>query len=172
MQTFKGEVRKFETGLWSFHIIVPQEIYDVLTSDGKKRIICHLEDNPSFHAGFMPDGKGQWFIKLNKEKMIAFNLELGQEVKVKLEKDLSKYGMAVPEEFMAVLESDEEGAHYFEALTDGKKRSLIYASSTVKDPDKRITRALVILDHLKANEGLLDFKALNEAFKSKNNKFS
>ncbi|NNE27178.1 MAG: DUF1905 domain-containing protein [Saprospiraceae bacterium] len=165
--TFKGEVRKFEQGLWSYHIIVPMKIYDQLTSDGKKRVLCTIEDNETFHAGFMPDGKGNYFIKLNKERMLNYALSLGEMVEVKLEKDHSKYGMAMPEEFQAVLDSDFEGANYFEALTDGKKRSLIYAVDSVKNGDKRISKALTILDHLKANAGKLDFRALNQAFKDR-----
>ena len=165
---FKARILKFETGLWSFHIIVPQEVYNAMTMDGKKRVMCRIEGNEQFHAGFMPDGKGNYFIKLNKEKMKSFQLNLGQEVDVYLEKDTSKYGMAMPEEFNVVLAQDIEGAEFFESLTDGKKRTLIYMVSLVKNSDKRITKTLIILDHLKANAGKLDFKALNEAFKEGN----
>ncbi|MBT8190995.1 MAG: YdeI/OmpD-associated family protein [Bacteroidia bacterium] len=166
--SFKGEISKFETGLWSFHIIVPQDIVVELTRDCKKRVMCRINEYESFHAGFMPDGKGNSFIKLNKERMKNFQLELGMEVNVILEKDHSKYGMAMPEEFEEVLGQDIDGASFFEKLTDGKKRSLIYAVSIVKNSDKRITKALIILDHLKANAGKLDFRALNQAFKEGN----
>ena len=130
-------------------------------------MLCTIGNNETFHAGFMPDGNGNYFIKLNKERMIGYKLTLGEMVDVHLEKDNSKYGMAMPEEFKAVLESDFDGATYFEALTDGKKRSLIYSVSTVKNTDKRITKALTILDHLKANRGKLDFRELNQAFKER-----
>ncbi len=169
MAKFNGRISKFETGLWSYHIIVPQSIVDELISDGKKRVLCTINKNEAFHAEFMPDGKGNSFIKLNKEEMQNFDMELGQDVLVNLEKDNSKYGMAISDEFVAVLEQDEEGAQYFENLTDGKKRNLIYAVSVVKNSDKRITKVLIILDHLKDNEGKLDFKELIEAFKTKNN---
>lgn len=166
--SFDGIISKFETGLWSFHIIVPHHIYEEMTRDGKKRVMCQIEGNDAFHAGFMPDGKGNYFIKLNKEKMKSFMLEPGMKVVVQLEKDNSKYGMAMPEEFEEVLGQDLDGAKHFENLTDGKKRSLIYAVSIVKNSDKRITKSLIILDHLVANAGKLDFRALNEAFKARN----
>ena len=168
---FVAIVDKFSEGLWSFHVIVPKEIVNALTQDGKKRVMCSIGNHEAFHAGFMPDGKGNDFIKLNKERMISFGLEVGMEVKVTLEKDISKYGMAMPEEFAEVLETDEVGAGFFEQLTAGKKRSLIYAVSMVKNSDGRITKALIILDHLIANGGKLDFRELNEAFKLKNRKF-
>jgi len=79
--------------------------------------------------------------------------------------------MAMPEEFEEVLSSDSDGQQYFEKLTDGKKRALIHIVSTVKNADLKISKALTILDHLNANEGKLDFKALNEAFKVANRKY-
>lgn len=166
VKVFKGSVEKFESGLWSYHIIVPNKIYDSLTKTGNKRILCTINEHPYFHAGFMPNGKGQWFIKLNKEKMKNFQLTIGQTVSVKLEPDNSKYGMRLPEEFDAVLLQDINGAQYFEKLTPGKQRSLIYLIEKVKNTDKRISKSLTILNHLTANNGKLDFKALNEAFKN------
>ena len=119
----------------------------------------------------MPKGDGDYFIMLNKKRMKAFGLELGQEVSITLEKDTSKYGMKMPGEFEEVLSTDEDGQSYFEQLTDGKKRNLIHIVATVKNPDLRITKSLIILDHLKANKGKIDFKLLNEAMKLKNRKY-
>lgn len=168
MQKFKAQVSKFEKGLWSYHIIVPQKIYDSLTKKGNKRIMCSINKLEQFHAGFMPDGNGNWFIKLNKEKMKAFDLSVGELVSVEVESDTSKYGMALPKEFEEVLNQDVEGSAYFEKLTEGKKRSLIYLIAKVKNTDKKITKSLIILDHLTANAGKLDFKLLNVAFKEDN----
>ena len=166
-QVFKAQVNKFEKGLWSYHIMVPEQIYNYYEELKIKRIMCQIDEYEPFHAGFMPDGNGQWFIKLNKDKMKRFELNVLQEIEVKLEEDTSKYGMEIPEEFEAVLESDFEGASFFEKLTPGKRRSLIYMISTIKSSDIKITKTLIILDHLKANNGKLDYKLLNEAFKLK-----
>lgn len=133
--------------------------------------MCKINDYPPFHAGLQPDGNGNRFVMLNKQKMKSFKLNIGEEVVVDISKDKSKYGMEMPKEFAEVLATDPEGEAYFEALTDGKKRSLIYAVASVKNTDTRITKALIILDHLTANNGLLDNKALYEAFKLKNRRF-
>jgi hypothetical protein len=170
MKKFKAPVLKFVTGLWSYGIIVPQEPYDLLTKEGNKRILCSINKHNLFHAGFMPDGNGKWFIKLNKEKIKNFKLEVGEIVSVEIKSDTSKYGMELPREFEEVLIQDIEGSNYFEKLTDGKKRSLIFLIAKVKNTDKKITKSLIILDHLKANSGELDFKLLNVAFKE-NNRF-
>jgi len=159
------KIQKFEKGLWSYHMLLPDEIADTFINAGTKRLMCQIEDHSAFHAGLMPDGDGRWFIKLNKEKMKKMDLSLGQEVRVRLTKDESKYGMSMPAVFEELLYQDPEGADYFEALSPGKKRTLIYMVSSVKSEEKRIGKAIVILDHLKVNKGKLDFKMLNAAMK-------
>jgi len=168
---FDTEIAKFEEGLYMLHIKVPDKVFKKMSADGKKRVICQIDDNEPFHGGFMPDGNGSYFIMLSKPKLKKYKLTLGQKVKVVLEKDNTKYGMKVPEEFEEVLGSDPEGETFFEKLTDGKKRSLIHLVATVKSSDIKISKSLTILDHLKANEGKLDFKMLNEAFKVANRKY-
>lgn len=155
------------------HIIVPKEIRDKFRVEGKSaiRVLCTVNDNDYFHAGLMPKGDGDYFIIMKKARMKAFGLEIGQEIKVQLEVDTSKYGMRMPEEFEEVLGSDPEGEERFEQLTDGKKRNLIHMVATVKNTDLRITKSLIILDHLKTNEGKLDHKLLLEAMKPKNRKY-
>lgn len=168
MHHFRTELRKFEDNLWTYHFLVPQELVDSLTADGNKRVICTLNDHEAFHAGLMPDGKGNTFIKLNKQRMKEFALHVGQPLDICLEKDESKYGMFMPEEFEELLYQDPEGEAYFEALTPGKKRSLIYIVDKVKSENIRLRKALVILQHLKQNRGTLDFRQLNEDLKNSN----
>jgi len=158
-------IRKFEEGLWSYHLLIPQDIVDALTQDGKKRVMCRIDDNEAFHAGFMPDGKSNWFVKLNKERMKSYSLQLAQKVDVILYKDESKYGMEMPEELGELLFQDPEGEHFFESLTDGKKRSLIYIVAKPISSDIKLRKALIILQHLKLNKGKLDYKTLNKSLK-------
>lgn len=168
---FKTTVGTLDSNVYNFHLVVPAKIYDQLTKDGKKRVLCTVNDNDYFHAGLMPKGDGDYFIMLNKTRMKQFDLGAGQEVDIVLEKDTSKYGMKMPPEFEEVLGTDLKGLEWFEKLTEGKKRNLIHIVASVKNPDIRITKALIILDHLKANSGTIDFKLLNEAMKLKNRKY-
>jgi hypothetical protein len=168
---FKGTVECHQGKVYYNHVKVPDDIYEKVTQDGQKRILCHINDHDYFHAGLLPTGDGTYYIILSKARMKEFNIELGQSIDVKIEKDKSKYGMKMPPEFEEVLETDEEGLKHFENLTDGKKRNLIHLIAMTKNTDIRITKALTILDHLKANEGALDFKLLNEALKVSNRKY-
>jgi len=170
-QKFKSHIGTLDSNVYNVHIHVPSDIYGKMTKDGNKRVLCTVDKNEYFHAGLMPKGDGNFFIMLNKSRMKKFKLEIGQEINVTLEKDTSKYGMKMPPEFDEVLGSDAEGSQLFEQLTDGKKRNLIHLVAITKNTDLRITKALIMLDHLKANNGKLDHKMLNEAMKPENRKY-
>jgi len=169
--SFKAVIADKVNSVYSRHLIVPQKTYEALTSDGVKRVLCYIDNHPYFHAGMMPMGDGNQFILLSKPRLKEMGLDIGMEINVKLEKDTSKYGMYVPEEFEEVLHSDGEGLACFEKLTDGKKRNLIHMVASTKSPDLRITKALIIIDHIKANEGKIDFKELQIAMKPENRKY-
>ncbi len=161
----KATYGKFREGLYLRHFKIPNELVAKLSKDGKKRILCTVEDHPYFHCAMMPDGQGGFFIMLNKEKEKNFDLVIGEDYNLKLEKDNSKYGMYVPEELEELLYQDPEGEAVFETLTDGKKRNLIHLAAKPKKSETRLEKSVVILEYLKSVNGKLDFKELNQAFK-------
>ena len=164
--SFEGIVEKFEDSLWSFHIKVPEVIYKDFAIKKIKRVLLQINGLDKLHAGFMPQGNGKYFLKLSKDNMKKYELALGQTVQVKVEEDTSKYGMPISEEMKELLDLDPEGEAYFHKLTPGKIRTLLHMVNTLKSSDKRIEKSVIILEHLKANNGKLDFKALNQAFKN------
>jgi len=92
-------------------------------------------------------------------------LNVGDSLAVIVEEDTSKYGVPMPEEMEELLLQDPEGEAVFHALTAGKIRSLLFKVNGFKSVDKRIEKSIIILEHLKANDGKLDWKMLNEAWK-------
>jgi len=166
MQTFTTKLARFNSDLWHFHILVPDEVVASFDFRGKaKRVVCTVNKKETFHCAFMPAGKGQYFINLNKEVRKKLNLEEGDNVDASVILDTSKYGMPIAEEFEVALAQDTEAETIFEALTDGKKRTLLHLVNKVKNSDPRIKKALVIMEHLKLTQGKLDFKLLNQQFK-------
>jgi len=117
----------------------------------------------------MPSGT-EYFILVNKAIRDELGLSLGKRVNLELAKDQSKYGMDIPDSFQALLEQDPEGKGYFESLSMGKQRSLIYIVAKVKSLDSQINKGLAILEHLRDSCGKLDFKVLNERIKYYNNR--
>jgi Bacteriocin-protection, YdeI or OmpD-Associated/Domain of unknown function (DUF1905) len=123
-------------------------------ADGSRRVVCILNEAMTLHAAIMPHGK-DWVISMNKPNLKKLGLKVGSPVQVSMSQDNSEFGFPMPEEFREVLDQDAEAKAYFDALTAGKKRSLIHIVNGVKNVDKRIERALMIVERLKDNKGII-----------------
>ena len=142
----------FETYLHSGHtFVVPHDIAHSFLDNGFKRVIVTIffeSRSVSFHAAIQKFNNLYHitFNKANQKKMKIFPSDY---FTVELTEDTSKYGVEMPEEFEAVLQSDPEAFEIFESLTDGKKRSLIYFILKIKSTQNRINKALIITENLK-----------------------
>ena len=148
--------------------VVPSDVIEQIKSLENKRFIVLLNGKEEYPGTPVPIEQNLYIILINKARAKKLKLEVGQDVHIKLTPDESKYGMPIPPEFQEVLDEDPEGKEMLEALTPGKIRSLIYLVSKVKNPDKRIEKSVIILEHLRINNGKLDNKMLNQAFKEYN----
>jgi hypothetical protein len=164
---FEARLDNFNTKLWSYHIKVPSRIAKHFLEQGDKRVICRLNRDHTFQCAIMPAGDDVFFININKKIRDQLKLKEGQKIQVYLEKDTSTYGLPFPEELKAVLDQDPEGNRLFHQLTPGKQRNMIYGVSQVKNTDRRIQRALIMIEHLRQNGGKLDFRKLYQELKVK-----
>ncbi len=164
--TFQTVISKFEDSLWGFHVKIPDDIYTSFAAQKIKRVLMQIDDSEQLHSGFMPEGNGKYFLMLSKEVMKKFQLALNQSVEVFIVEDTTRYGMPISDEMKELLELDPDGEAFFHKLTPGKIRSLLHFVNKYKSSDKRIEKSVIILEHLKANEGKLDWKSLHEAFKN------
>ena len=164
---FKATVENFNTRLWTYHIKVPPQVVKAFVAKGNKRVVCTLNDTLEMQCAIMPAGDDIWFINLNKKVRDQLKLKEGSKVNVSLVKDDSEFGMPFPEELQECMEQDPEGKKLFFNLPPGRQRNIIYAVNQVKDTDLRIRRSMIMIDHLKNNNGKIDFKKLfNELKKS------
>jgi uncharacterized protein DUF1905/bacteriocin resistance YdeI/OmpD-like protein len=164
--SFSARLDKFDGNLWYFHIMVPGEIAQQFVKGTDRRVLCMLNGSETFQAGLMPNGGGGYFININKKIREKLDLKLGSEVHAALEKDTSDYGLPMPEELAELLKLDDEGNTLFHSLTPGKQRTLLYIIATPKNVDIRIRRAICVVDHLKENNGKIDYKLLNVSLKN------
>lgn len=160
-----AQLDRFDSALWHFHIAVPETVASSFIQGKNRRVICII-NGVSFHCALMPDGKGDYFINVNKTLRDRLKLKLGDEVHYSLSPDDSEYGLPMPEELQELLQQDVEGSTVFHALTPGKQRTLIYMVITPKSTDIRLRKALCILEHLKATGGKINYRQLNELFKN------
>lgn len=151
--SFKTKLAKFspESG-WHFMQVTKKVADGFNFEKGSRRVVCTLNDAETFQCALMPYA-GDFFIMVNKRIRARLQIEQGDTVAVMLEKDESRYGLPMPEEFREVLNQDPDGDRMFHALTAGKQRSLLYYVGKVKDIDKRIHACLIIVEHLRENEG-------------------
>lgn len=165
MKTHTAKIYNFYHEVWHQHIKVPMEAVEPFLDMKAKRVICTLFGETRFHCALMPDGKGGFFINLNKELRKKYNLDIGDEVSFTLERDESQYGMEMPEELGELLAQDDEGSALFHALTPGKQRSLIFLVAKPKTSHTRLRKALGIINYLKSAGGQLDYKELHAFLK-------
>lgn len=171
MVAFMATVGRFQeeslASLWQYHLEIPPEIAQPFLG-GDRRVICTLPNGEVVHCALMPRGDNRWYIFLNKKLRAQLQANEGDLLSIELQKDESKYGLPVPEELQVLWDQDPEGFAIFESLSPGKQRTLIYWTGTVKNPDKRLTRALVMMNHVKTTKGNIDFKQMNAALKLAN----
>jgi len=157
----------FETCLTSNHsFMVPEKIIMSFLNKGHKRVIVKISfkrQEVNFHAA-LQKFHGNYYINFNKQNQKKIGLFPSDYFKIQLFEDHSKYGVEMPEELEAVLQSDPKAFGIFESLTDGKKRSLIYYILKIKKPQTRIDKALVITENLKL--GIRDHKELIKKIKT------
>jgi hypothetical protein len=169
--SFSSYLDNFNSELWGHHFKVPKEIAETFIVDNNRRIIAEINGMVRFNCALMPYGE-VFYILVNKDTRKKLSLVEGDMAEISITKDTSEYGMDMPDEFLVVMQADELAWQYFEALTMGKKRSLLYLVGKVKNIDSRINKSLAIALHLKENGGLLDFKMLGEVMKRFNGRIN
>lgn len=162
---FKTELIQSTTGSGWHFLLVEKKIEQKFGFESKfRRVVCSINGGESFQCALMPWGE-IFYIIVNKQKREAIGIVAGDMVSVELIKDESKYGLPMPPEFREVLDQDPEGDQLFHGLTAGKQRSILYLLAKPKDIDVRIHYALLIVEHLKDNDGRIIDSKLYEDLK-------
>ena len=132
--------------------------------EGSRRVVCTINNGEAFQCALLPSD-GDFVIVVNKTKRDKLGIVNGDKLSVELKADTSKYGLPMPEEFEEVLNQDPDGDRLFHSLTAGKQRSILYLVGKVKDVDRRIHTALIVMEHLKKNDGKIVGDQLQEELK-------
>jgi len=159
---FNSLLEESTNKLWGCHFAVPQAVANALIGAGdSKRMVCVLNEKIEYQCALLPRGDGSFVVTVNKKIQSKLGLKIGSKVSVSLRKDESEYGLPMPEELAELLAQDDAGNRLFHALTPGKIRTLLYMVGQPKKSEIRLHRALVIVEHLKKNQGKIDYKQLN-----------
>lgn len=170
--SFDSNIIRFEHNVWDLHFLVPEEVWEYFIKEqDTRRVVCSFNGKVIKHCALMPDGSGQYCVNINKEERKHLGIGLGDPISLHIKEDTSKYGFPIAPEMEELLEQDPLGSEFFHGLTIGKQRTLLHVTGKPKTSDTRLKKAFVVLEYLKENQGQLDFKELNQAFKNANNKF-
>jgi Bacteriocin-protection, YdeI or OmpD-Associated/Domain of unknown function (DUF1905) len=141
------KLEKFSSGM--HYVMVNDEMLTPFLLKKIKRVMCKINDSLDFHCAFMPKKEGGFYINIGSKICNALSLKLGDDVTLIFTEDTTEYQFDMPEELTEVFYQDPDAFAIFEGLTDGNKRGLIYLVTMVKSSEKRIERALKIVEKLK-----------------------
>ncbi len=163
---FTSRVANFKhSNVYGRHLVLPDKIAETLLETlPHKRVVYRINGGQDIHAGIMSSGD-YYYLLLNQEICKTHGLQEDDVCEIELREDDSKYGMPMPRELEEYLIQEPQASEYFEALTPGKQRNLIYIVSKLKSTDKRIEKSHVIVQHLINQKGKLDHKLLYQEFK-------
>jgi len=165
VKTFQTKLETFEDRLYTQHVKVPEDVVTCYKDKGIKRFIAQLNNGIQFPCAILSAGEDGKYLIVSNELKKKNKLAIGEQVTVRLEPDNSKYGMPLPIELEELLLQEPDFELYFDKLTPGKQRALIFQVSKLKSENKRVEKSIVISRYLVEQKGKLDFKELNEAFK-------
>lgn len=148
-----------------YHITITEDILEKFHEKDEKgslynkRFKITLNDSVSWQGGSVSLGNNSAYITVSKARMKQAGTNPGEIVKVTLERDDSKYGFEVPEEFEEALRQDDEARKRFLSLSMGKQRAIIYIVIQLKSSEKRIDKSLFFMENLKrAPEGKITMR--------------
>lgn len=165
-----GHLISFDHNVWQNGIAISDEDAQKMVAQKVERWEVKVNGINHGNCSIMKD-KGGHFILTNKEKMKACNIKMDVDLILEFEPNLSKLGVEHPDCLLQVFDSNPEVKSYFEKLTPGKQRALIYIVAKVKSPEAKMKKAMAIGHHLIEEKGVLDFKLLNEMIKKYNKGF-
>lgn len=148
--------------LWGCHFPLPQWAAEAIPLRGQsRRAVCRLNDRIEWQCALLSRGDGSFLITVNKKTQTTLRVQPGSVVQVEVWPDESEYGLPMPEELAELMAQDAEAHRLLHALTPGKLRTLLYIIAQTKSSDLRLQRALVVVGHLKAQGGKVDYKQLH-----------
>jgi hypothetical protein len=139
--TYETVVQRLDDGLKHHYVDVPDTFAESMRQAKLRRVVAEIR-NERVRRAINRRKDGRAFLVLGQPLLRSLGLELGDTIEVSIRIDDEPDRVDMVEEFQAVLDTDEEAAEIFYAMTPGRQRSLELYVSTAKSSDTRIKRAL------------------------------
>jgi hypothetical protein len=143
MYSFESEqiIRQLEPRQGAyFYLEIPSEVVERFEKKRHTRLICSLNEQVEFPCGLNHLGNGNYFIIISKKNLEKSGLGLGEPTSFSIYPDPNPLGVEIPEVLNVLMDQDSRIKEGFEALTDGKKRSLIHSIRKIKNIDLQVEK--------------------------------
>ena len=130
---------------------IPEEHALPFLAKGHKRVMAIAEFEGKklrFHAA-LQKYRERFVITFGKRYQKELGIFANDYFQLQFFEDTSKYGVDIPEELEAVLETDPEALKILESFSEGKIRSIVYMISRFKNSQTRIDKSLILCNNLK-----------------------
>ncbi|MEM6264102.1 MAG: YdeI/OmpD-associated family protein [Bacteroidota bacterium] len=144
--TFEQPLKKLEPRRGGYYYLtVAAETVELFERKKATRLKCILEKEITLSCGLNHLGDGNFFLIVAGKHVKKLHLEEGDQVAFEIYEDPNPLGVEVPEALEVLLAQDPVSKSQYDALTDGKKRSLIFSIQKIKSIDKQVEKALKFL---------------------------
>lgn len=147
-----------------YSLLLPEKIIRPFLDKNQKRVkvVARFQDKEITFYGAIQKRGDAHYMMFGKRYQKQLGIFPNDYFQLQFFENTSKYGVEIPEELEAVLISDPIAYKMFESMTDGKKRSVIYAIARYKSAQIRIDKSLVLCENLK--RGIRDNLILLKSF--------
>lgn len=134
-----------------YSLLLPIEIIQPFLDQNLKRVkvTAIFEGRELKFHGAIQKINGRYYMMFGKRYQKVLGIFPNDYFQLQFFEDDSKYGVEMPEELDAVLQSDPEAFQIFDSFTDGKKRGIIYGVLSYKNSQTRIDKSILICENLK-----------------------
>jgi hypothetical protein len=143
MKTFQftQTVEKLSPNKGSYYFLkIPAEVVNQFEKGKSTRLLCTLENGVSYSCGLNHYGDGHFFLILAGRYVKKLKKDIGDPISFEICEHPNPLGVEVPEVLEVLLEQDPDAKAIYDTLTDGRKRTLIFSFSRVKNIDLQIQK--------------------------------
>ena len=139
MKTFKF-IQSIQKVVNSHHFVhLDSKIVDEFEKREKTRLLC-IVDNMVSYSCQIKKKEETYFIMISASNLKKLKKKAGDEVAFEICQHPNPLGVDVPEVLEVFLSQDPEAQTIYDTFTDGKKRTLIFSISRVKNIDLQVQR--------------------------------
>lgn len=143
MKTFKftQTVQKFSESKGSYYFLkIPAKVVEQFEKKKATRLLCNIEDTVSFSCALNRFGDGDYFIILAGRYIKKLKKQVGDSIEFEVCEHPNPLGVDIPEVLEVFLSQDPDAKAIYDTLTDGRKRTLVFSISRVKNIDLQVQK--------------------------------